>query len=144
MTKVKSVPVASIKSLAGEAATFPLTVKIKHLNGNETEFTLTAKAMRKSEWAALRDEQINIARSVAESVTDAASEPAKFSWASAVGDDMRKFADLITKCATGWDFEEAFNQDSLIELEDMFGGTLANVLQSYDAAIFHGRLGNSA
>lgn len=140
-TKQKSVPVYIISSLAaakGEFTTFPLPVKFKRLDGTEAELTFTAKVMRKSEWAALRDAQA-IAPQVEVSEGD---EPAKFSWTAAVETDMRKVADLVTQCATGWSVTDEFNLASLIDMEDMFGGTLGAFLSAYDAAIFHGRLGN--
>lgn len=137
MTKVKSVPVASIKSLAGEVPAFPLPMKLKRLDGTEEEVVVTAKAMRKSEWAALRDAHMNPEKIEAEE-----GEAPRFSFAKAVAEDMRKGAELIAKCGTGWDLSDPFTADSLAELEDCFGGTLARFLGDYDAAIFHGRLGN--
>lgn len=138
MAKEKSVPVATIKSMAGETPTFALPLKIKRLDGTETEVEVTAKAMRKSEWAALRDAHMNVEK-VAAPEGDA---PAQFSFAVAIADDMRKGAELIAKCGTGWDLADPFTADSLAELEDQFGGTLARFLGDYDAAIFHGRVGN--
>ncbi|MDD0814286.1 phage tail assembly chaperone [Curvibacter sp. HBC28] len=147
MTKQKAVPVSSIKSLKGAAASFPLPLIIKRLDGSEVELVFTAKAMRKTEWAALRDAQTAPAAESAVAV-EASAEPAEikapepFSWSDMVKKDMSKVADLITKCAVGWSVTEEFNQESLIELEDMFGGTLGSFLQSYDSAIFLGRVGN--
>ena len=138
MAKEKTVPVTSIKSMAGTIPEFPLSVKIKHLNGTESAVEFMAKAMRKTEWAALRDSHMKPEKIAAED----GDAPAKFSFAAAVGEDMRKGADLISKCASGWDLSDPFTPDSLIELEDTFGGTLASFLAAYDAAIWHGRLGN--
>lgn len=45
--------------MAGNVHEFPMPVKIKHLNGAETTVEFMAKAMRKSEWAALRDAHLN-------------------------------------------------------------------------------------
>ena len=140
MAKDKTVPVTSIKSMAGTVPEFPLSVKIKHLNGTESAVEFMAKAMRKTEWAALRDAHMN-----PEKVTPEEGDgPTRFSFVAAVGEDMRKGADLIAKCASGWDLADPFTPDSLIELEDTFGGTLAALLGAYDTAIFQGRLGNSA
>ncbi|UCV00298.1 phage tail assembly chaperone [Acidovorax radicis] len=138
MAKEKSVPVATIKSMADEIPTFPLPLKIKRLNGTETEVEVTAKAMRKSEWAALRDAHMTV-----EKVEQEEGEAPRFSFVKAVGDDMRKGAELIAKCGTGWDLADPFTADSLADMEDTFGGTLARFLSDYDAAIFHGRVGNS-
>ncbi len=137
MAKDKSVPVASIKSLAGEVPTFPLPLKLKRLDGTEAEVEVTAKAMRKSEWAALRDAHMNPEKAEGEE-----GEAPRFSYAKAVGEDMRKGAELIAKCGTGWDLSDPFNADSLVDLEDAFAGTLVRFLGDYDAAIFQGRVGN--
>lgn len=137
MAKEKSVPVATIKSMADEIPSFALPLKIKRLNGTETEVEVTAKAMRKSEWAALRDAHMNV-----EKVEQEDGEAPRFSFAKAVDDDMRKGAELIAKCGTGWDLADPFTADSLAEMENTFGGTLARFLSDYDAAIFHGRVGN--
>jgi hypothetical protein len=137
MAKEKSIPVASIKSMADETPTFTLPLKIKRLNGTETQVEVTALAMRKSEWAALRDANMGV-----EKVDQPAGDAPRFSFVKAVGDDMRKGAELIVKCGVSWDLADPFTADSLMELEDKFGGTLARFLGDYDAAIFHGRVGN--
>lgn len=139
MAKEKTVPVTSIKSMSGAIPEFPMPVKIKRLDGTETAITFTAKALRKKEWAGLRDDHLNLAKAAGET----GDEPAKFSFAAAVGESMRKVAELVTNCATGWDLSDEFNAANLEELEDNFGGTLDSFLSAYDAAIFHGRLGNS-
>lgn len=137
MAKEKTVPVATIKSMADEIPTFPLPLKIKRLNGTETQVEVTAKAMRKSEWAALRDAHMNI-----DQAGSPDGEAPQFSYVRLVEDDIRKGAELIAKCGTGWDLADPFTADSLAELEDAFGGTLARFLGDYDAAIFQGRVGN--
>lgn len=137
MAKDKTVPVATIKSMAGNVPEFPMPVKIKHLNGTETTVEFMAKAMRKTEWAALRDAHLNYVKPTGDE-----DEAIKFSYTKAVGEDMQKAADLISKCASGWDLADAFTPESLVELEDTFGGALGAVLTAYDAAIFHGRVGN--
>lgn len=138
MSKEKSVPVASIKSIRDSVPTFPLPLKLKRLDGTETEVEVTAKAMRKSEWAALRDAHMNVEK--AELAEGEVAPP--FSFVKAVGDDIRKGAALIVQCGTGWDLADPFTVDSLADLEDSFGGSLARFLSDYDAAIFQGRVGN--
>lgn len=139
MSKEKSVPVSSIKTLVGEVATFPMPMKIKRLNGTVTEVEVIAKTMKKTDWAALRDAHMNVEKVAAED-----GETPRFSFVKAVSEDIRKGAALILQCVASWDLEDPFTVESLVELEDAFGGTLARFLGDYDAAIFHGRLGNSA
>lgn len=136
--KQKSVPVTSLKTLGGEVPTFPLPVPVKLKDGSEAVVHFTAKALRKTEWAALRDAHAG-ADPVAQELD---AEPTPFSFVASVGDDMRKGAELVSKCAQGWDLEDAFTVANLVDMEDRFGGSLGNFLAAYDGAIFQGRLGN--
>jgi hypothetical protein len=38
--------------------------------------------------------------------------------------------------------EDAFTADNLLALEDVLPGAIQAILGTYDAAMFHGRLGN--
>lgn len=145
-SKQKSVPVTSLKSLGGAAPEFRLPVTIPTLGGEEITISFTARALRKTEWATLRDALAKPA-SAEESATETEAEaepgPApKFSFRSFVDGDMKKAADLLLKFATGWDLEDDFGAENLVEMEDRYGGSLSAVVTAYDAAIFHGRLGN--
>ena len=91
MAKDKTVPVATIKSMAGNVPEFPMPVKIKHLNGTETTVEFMAKAMRKTEWAALRDAHLNYVKPTGDE-----DEAIKFSYAKAVGEDMRWLFTSVT------------------------------------------------
>lgn len=137
--KPKSVPVASLKSLAGAAPEFLLPVKIKRLDGEDVTINFTAKALRKKEWAALRD---SFAAPIEAQTPEEDAPAPKFTYTAAVAGDMDKGAGLVLQFASGWDLEDAFNAAALVEMEDQFGGSIATVLQAYDLAIFHGRLGN--
>ncbi len=137
--KPKSVPVASLKSLAGAAPEFLLPVKIKRLDGEDVTINFTAKALRKKEWAALRD---SFAAPIEAQTPEEDAPAPKFTYTAAVAGDMDKGAGLVLQFASAWDLEDAFNAAALVEMEDQFGGSIATVLQTYDAAIFHGRLGN--
>lgn len=136
--KQKTVQVTSLKALGGAVPTFPLPVTIQLKDGTEAIVHFTAKALRKTEWAALRDAHFGASKVVPE----AGAEPVPFSFVASVGEDMRKGAELVSKCAEGWDLEDAFTAANLIDMEDRFGGTLGNFLAVYDGAIFQGRLGN--
>lgn len=137
MAKQKSVPVTSLKMMAGKSPTFPMSVTVKNLDGDEFDINLTAKAQRKSEWAAIRDAQ----RKTSEDV-DKPAEKADFSFEDMVKDGMRQAAEIVAGAITGWNLEDDFNVDSLIVLEDQCGGSLAKILSKYDAALFTGQLGN--
>lgn len=123
--------------MAGKSPTFPMSVTVKNLDGDEFDINLTAKAQRKSEWAAIRDAQ----RKTSEDV-DKPAEKADFSFEDMVKDGMRQAAEIVAGAITGWNLEDDFNVDSLIVLEDQCGGSLAKILSKYDAALFTGQLGN--
>ena len=137
MAKQKTVPVTSLKMMAGKSPTFHLSVTVKNLDGDEFDIKLTAKAQRKSEWAAIRDAQ----RKTSEDA-DKPAEKADFSFEDMVKDGMRQAAEIVAGAITGWNLEDDFNVDSLIVLEDQCGGSLAKILSKYDAALFTGQLGN--
>lgn len=140
--KQKSVPVTSLKSLGNASPEFRLPVSIPSLDGSEITITLTVKALRKTEWAALRDE-LAAPAPVDEAGSDSEAESApKFSFRSFVDGDMKKAAELLLRFAIGWDLEDDFNAESLVEMEDRFGGSLGAVVNAYHEAIFRGRLGN--
>ena len=138
MAKEKSVPVISLKMLAGKQPTFMLPVTVKNLDGIEFALKFTAKAQRKSEWAAVRDAH----RKPGEVDVNEPAEKAEFSFAALVNDGMRQAAEIVAGAVTGWNLEDDFTVDSLVSLEDQIGGSLAAILSAYDAALFSSRLGN--
>jgi hypothetical protein len=50
--------------------------------------------------------------------------------------------DLVMAFAVGWELEDDFTTGNLQALGDEFGGAIKAILDAYDAAIFHGRMGN--
>lgn len=135
MAKQKTVPVTSLKLMAGKLPTFPLTVTVKNLDGDEFPIVFTAKAQKKSEWAAIRDAH-------RKSVDGEEGSTADTTLKEIVTDGMRHVAEMVAGAMSGWNLEDEFNVDNLIELEDQCGGSLAKVLNKYDAALFTGQLGN--
>ncbi|GAB2472189.1 hypothetical protein GCM10027082_24630 [Comamonas humi] len=138
MAKQKTVPVTSLKMMAGKSPTFSLPVTVKNLDGDEFGIEFKAKAQRKSEWAALRDGF----RKQTEGDAENAAEKAEFSFQDLVNDGMRQAAEIVTGCVEGWNLEDEFNVDNLVALEDQCGGSLAKILSKYDAALFSGQVGN--
>lgn len=166
MDKTKTVPVTLLKRLGSQPPEFTLPVTIHKLNGVAVQISLRCRALRKTEWADARDERQRAALAAlnpeapqpqAEAPADAeATEapPAKDGmtaaleaivakgYAANVRQGLRDDADLVLVFALGWNLEDDFCADGLIALEDEFGGSLREILASYDKAIFHGRLGN--
>lgn len=137
MTKPqKSVPVASIKSLAGTTPEFDVPVTIQRREGKPAKINIRAKALRKSEWASLRDERLKAERE------EKPKGGVEFSFADLMASGSKGAAELICKASTGWDLEDDFTVDNLIELEDLMPNSVGSILNAIDQALFQGRLGN--
>lgn len=132
----KTVALTSLKSLGGAVPEFNLTVKVSRPDGTFTEVTLKLKALRKSEWAKLRDEHIAAVREAGK------VEGGEFTYAQQIGVGAQEAAELVSKVATGWDLDDEFTPGNLVELEDILPGAIGAVLANIDAALFYGRAGN--
>jgi len=132
----KTVALTSLKSLGGAVPEFNMTVKVSRPDGTFTEVTLKLKALRKSEWAKLRDEHIASVREAGKAADG------EFTFAHQVGIGGQEAAELVCKVATGWDLDDDFTPDNLVELEDIMPSTLGAMLSNIDAALFQGRVGN--
>ena len=139
--KQKPVQVTSLKTLDGGDPEFCLPVTIKTRNGKEATIDFTVKALRQTEWAAIRDEALG-KTTPQEQGANEADQVADFSFVNVIQGGMSKAANLVLKFAIGWDLEDQFTHQSLVELDDRHGGSLRLLLEAYDAAIFNGRLGN--
>lgn len=139
MAKQKSVPVTSLKMMAGKLPTFDLPVTVKNLDGDEFEIVFKAKAQRKSEWAKLRDAH----RKTEAKDEGKPAEKAEFSFEALVNDGMQQAAEIVMGAVEGWNLEDEFSVAALIQLEDWCGGSLAATLSNYDTALFTGQVGNS-
>lgn len=135
--KQKSIPASSIKSLDGASPEFELPAFVPRVGRPDLEVVLKVRGMRKSEWAALRDEHMKMAR---EGATK--DEKAEFSFLAMVENSSKDAACLICKAVAGWQFDEEVTPANLEELEDIAPGAMNVFLQKIDAALFNGRLGN--
>lgn len=157
MSEPKSIPVTALKRLGSQPPVFDLPVTISTLAGVPAKFTLKCKALRKTEWARERDSrQREVLESLADDGAAEADAPAvpqdRIAAALAnmaangieasVQTGLERDADSILVFATGWDLEDAFDRESLMALENEFGGALGACLRAYDVAIYQGVLGN--
>lgn len=157
-TKVKSIPAARLKSLGTQAPQFELPITVSKLDGTVAQLLLQCKAMRKTEWSKLRDQRHREAMEAVLKPEEAEAiqfrriedeEPQTLTamlqqgYESIVLSGLRRDAETVLLFATGWDLEDAFTAESLMALEDEFGGSLIAILNAYDLAIYQGRLGNS-
>ncbi|RYF07346.1 MAG: hypothetical protein EOO31_06800 [Comamonadaceae bacterium] len=158
MAKDKTVPVTVLKTLGGQAPSFDLPVSIKKLDGTKVELKIKAKALRKTEWAKCRDERqraVFEGLQAANKTIQAAAEgetPTYLETAIAnlethgaeasVREGIALDAQMVLKFADGWSLDEPLTAEGLELLEDSFGGSLNEIIGSYDRAIYQGRLGN--
>lgn len=166
----KTVPATVLKRLGTQCPEFALPVTIQRLDGAAVQIDLRCKALRKSEWAKVRDErQRALLESLAPAPTEATPAPADAAAPAAtepaaaetarpidaalqalhttgfeanVAKGLRSDAELVLTFALGWGLEDDFTADSLMALEDEFGGATRAIIAAYETAIFHGRLGN--
>ncbi|MFT3815438.1 MAG: phage tail assembly chaperone [Acidovorax sp.] len=150
--KQKSIPAASIQLLGAQPAEFDLPITLEKLDGETLEFAIRAKTMRKSQWAAIRDErQRAILQSVktpddedtatpfidkALALLDTRGEAAMSKEAAA------RDAAAVLHFAVSWPAEQPLNAGTLIDLEDELPGSLETIIAAYNRAIYQGRLGN--
>lgn len=140
MTKeIKTVSLTSLKSLGGMAPVFDLPVKIDRIDGTKAEIIFKVKGMKRTDWAALRDAQIE---SMVAAATEAADSEEKFSLVDRVTREVKNAVQIIPQAATGWSLEEEFNAENLEAMEDMMPGALQASLAAIDLAMFQGRVGN--
>lgn len=153
MSTTKTKPAVQLV-LGSQTITFPLKVTVTKLDGTDAAFSLTCKALRKTAWAKARDDyhaamiRAAIERAAATSTAadadapDAATQVATNGVHSVVTRGMQTDADLVLQFATDWDLTDPLTTASLQALEDEFGGTLAHIINRFEAAIYQGRLGN--
>lgn len=163
----KTVPATILKRLGTQAPEFDLPVTITRLDGVAVQIDLRCKALRKSEWAKVRDERqrrlLESIASPAEATDDAATAVPgkddvegtearpidtalrtldKTGFEANVTKGLRSDAELVLTFALTWGLEDDFTADSLVALEDEFGGATRAIITAYENAIFQGRLGN--
>ena len=163
----KTVPVTVIKKLGSQSPSFDLPVKVQRLDGTAVEITLNCKALRKSEWAKLRDENQRENAKVLLRMAENSAEPVEVAEDTMTAEQMRakaldaafatikerghetsvrdglaRASALVLAFATGWELEDAFSAANLCALDEEFGGFLDAAARQYDQAIYQGRLGN--
>lgn len=158
-TTEKTLPVTILKRLGTKAPEFELPVTFPLLSGGEAKITLQCKALRKTEWAGLKDaaHRKHLERlfqppaqqvaSATEPTAEDALKAALSAWdenghAPSVRKSLADDVGLVMAFAIGWDLEDEFSADSVMQLGDDYGGSIKAILEAYDAAIFAGRLGN--
>lgn len=136
--------------LGSQPQSFALPVTINRLDGSTATIVFTCKAMRKTELAKAKDQlhqaSIQAATARAEERPTATEDLLKFleanGTATVVQQGLEADSAFILSFATSWDVADPLNAENLQLLEDECGGSFRRIVEAYDAAIFHGRLGN--
>ena len=140
MTKeIKTVALTSLKSLGGMAPVFDLPVKIDRIDGTKAEIIFNVSGMKRTDWAALRDAQIESMVAAAE---EAAVSEEKFTLVDSVTRQVKNAIHIISQPATRWSLEKELNAENLEAMEDLIPGALQASLAAIDLALFQGRVGN--
>lgn len=138
-TEMKTVQLTSLKLLGGVAPVFDMPVKIYRIDGTQVEVVFKVKGMKRTDWAALRDAQIESMVAAAEK---AVADDGKTTLVDRVTREVDHAVEIILKAATGWSLEEDFNAANLKAMEDLIPGALQETLAKIDIGLFQGRLGN--
>lgn len=139
----KSKPLTVLKSLAGQAVSFPIEIELQRLDGSAVGITFTCQAHGKRSWSKAKQRHIDGLFAQAEAKEgdeDAAKAVARID--DAVDMSITSVAALVMDFVTGWSLTDEFNRANLEELEDRFGGTLDKLIKAYDKAVYQGQLGN--
>lgn len=149
----KSIPATTLKLLGNKPAEFDMPVTLNQLGGEPLTFSIKCKALKKDEWAALRDAR---QKSILESMKPIKVEGEegmshidasiamldKGGFAVKTVESAKRDADLVMKFAVSWPADEPLNADTLVALENESGGSLDTIINTYHEALFFGRLGN--
>lgn len=154
-------------SLGKRPPSFALTVAIPVHTGGTDELTLTCRYRTRTELAAFQDQhnasakarmdaltqRVTAAREQAEAQAKAVlaageapaeppapvSLPTEEEFARAIGESH---AEYVLGIAEGWDLEDEFGHDSVLQLVDMHPAAAPAIGEAYSRALREGRLGN--
>lgn len=130
--------------LGKRPATFIKTVEIPLLDGTAADVTFTFRTRSRTEYAALIDEHNTKVQAIGETAAaaDAREEDGGFKLERFVGLNIEADADLILKLAEGWDLDDNFSKEAIVQFLDEYGGAGPRVTAACRAALNEGRLGN--
>lgn len=137
--------------------TFPLKVEVQTPTGTG-EINFEAKHLASTAWAKMREQHAETIGEAVQSLFDAARKEAEAEYAASkpkkVSEDEKEqaiaalikpvkesviatlrakhAADLIAQIATGWDLEEPWGADSLVEMCDNYPGSAEAVFKAFN------------
>lgn len=125
-------------NLGKAPANFKRDVVIPMLDGSTDMLKITYKYRTRSEYAKMMDEVIFAAKDKAESAPQ--DKQGTFQEMISEQDDFS--VNYVLEIAEGWDLSDAFNQENLQKLRDMYPGAIDAIINTYREAILEGRLKN--
>lgn len=139
----KAKQLTQLKSLGGQAVTFPLPIPLQRLDGTTVEVIFTCQSQGKRAWSLAKQRHIDAIVADTDSIkaaADATGQPLRLH--EAVARAITANASLAMEFVTGWSLTDDFNLANLEDLEDRFGDTLDRLIKAYDKAVYQGQLGN--
>lgn len=143
-----------LKLVSKLEGTFPVVIEVSDLNGTEFSITFDGIARTQKTWAKERDAMIAEASAKIKAAEEKPKKKAKAgeveevaeidadAFLKYVTERMTSEAKLTFKMASGWSLDEAFNIENMEVLEDRFPGSVAQLHDKYNAAIFGNRRKN--
>jgi hypothetical protein len=130
--------------LGKRPATFVKTVSIPLLDGTAADATFTFRTRTRTEYAALIDAHNATVRGIGDTAAagDAQEDGGGFKLERFVGLNIEADADLIMKIAEGWDLDDVFSREKVVQFLNEYGGAGPAVTAACRAALNEGRLGN--
>ena len=118
---------------------FKRTLKVPLPEGAEGSIELSFVYRTRSEFGAFVDELLAAAKVKPASAAD---EDVAFSLQQSLELTRDTNADYILKIVDGWNLDEEFTRDAVVQLCDELPGVALAIINDYRAAVTEGRLGN--
>ena len=116
---------------------FKRTVKVQLLDGTEGSIECSYKYRTRTEFGAFIDSIMEAA-----GVKPKADEDAKFSLKELMEKTKDSNADYILQVVDGWNLDEEFTRENVLQLCDELPGAASAIMETYRLATTEGRLGN--
>lgn len=127
---------------------FPHTVKFPMLEGGEGAIKAFYIYRTRKEFGELIDARVQAAKDAAgvqanaEPLAGDPQQAADFSMATFLGDDTAKRASYLLDIMDGWNLDEPFGLESVLQLCDELPAASTALINDYAAAVREGHLGN--
>lgn len=132
--------------LGGNPKTFTKTIDIVLLDGSTAPLKVTYTYRTRSQFAALIDQNIAAAEADAEAAKKLEPETAAESQRVTIAENFATLdkarAQHVLKIAEGWDLDDEFTEENLLQFEDEYPGALGAIAAAYAQAVAEARAKN--